>query len=111
MILKRTQRAPLDSSESRKCNDRNLVGGEEEESKDDSDLDQPGKEIDTTKARVWARGERKRVSKAGNGGMGSVGGVESAMCRRDRVLSTTGSSSPSEEGHRVPDSRNRPARR
>lgn len=100
LILKRTQRAPLDSSESRKCNDRGLASGEEEESKGDSDLDQPGKEIDTAKDKVLDREEGKRVSKGR--GWGCVGDVESAVCRCDRVVSRTGSSSPSEDGHRAP---------
>ena len=92
MLLKRTQRAPLDSCESRECNDRGLASGEEEESKDDSDLDQPGKEIDTTEARFWTGKKGREFLRQG---MGVVGDVESAMCRCGRVVSRTGSSSGS----------------
>lgn len=77
LLLKRTQRAPLDNCESRECNDRGLASGEEEESKDDSDLDQPGKEIDTAEARFWTG---KKGGEFRRQGMGVVGDVESAMC-------------------------------
>lgn len=76
LILKRTQRAPLDSSESRGCNDRGLASGEEEENRKVIAIwTSLGKRSTPRKARFWLdREEGKRVSKAGDGG-----------CRRCRV--------------------------